>query len=301
MFSSKQLIMKKIYLITTILFSNFIISQSICDEYNEGMRLYNEKKVEESIATLISVYEKKIDTSKCYRQAFNNIPYLYLSLYLSNESEQDQLNCIIWLNKILDSNLDDKEETGNLFEPYSNYKHRAAIMLSKMYSNKNEFSKSLDYLNDAQKKYKYQTFSAGSFEDNENKIALNKAEILFTQNKKQDAILILINKIFDDNIFYRIRDASSFTDKDYYIELREVTIGLIKEEIKDKDQFIDKLKKSIKKLKIVNEEIVDNKQYGKGYFYFDEYKFEIGLINIESEKELVDRILNNIFFTEINN
>lgn len=292
--------MKKIYIITTLLFSNFIFSQSICDEYNEGMRLYNEKKIEESIATLINLYEKKVDTSKCYRQAFNNIPYLYLSLYLSNESEKDQLNCINWLNKILDSNLDDKEETGNLFEPYSNYKHRAAIMLSKIYLNKNEFSKSLNYLNDSQKKYKYQTFSAGSFEVNENKIALNKAQILFAQNKKQDAILILLNKILDDNIFYRIRDASSFTEKDYYIELREETIGLINDEIKDKGQFINKLKKSIKKLKIVNEEIINNKQYGKAYFYFDEYKFEIGFINLKTKKELVERLLKNDFFTQIN-
>ena len=197
--------MKKIVLITTILFSNYIISQSICDEYNEGMQLYNEKKIEESISALINLYEKKVDTSKCYRQAFNNIPYLYLSLYLSNDSEKAQINCINWLNKILDSNLDDKEETGNLFEPYSNYKHRAVMMLSKLYLNKKEFSKSLEYLNEAQKKYKYQTFSAGSFEVNENKIALDKAQIFFAQNKKQDAILILINKILDSNIFYRFR------------------------------------------------------------------------------------------------
>lgn len=293
--------MKRIYIITVILFSDFIFCQSICDEYNEGMRLYNEKKIEESIETLINLYEKKVDTSKCYRQAFNNIPYLYLTLYLSNESEKDQLNCINWLNKILDSNLDDREETGNLFEPYSNYKHRAAIMLSKIYLNKNEYSKSLDYLNEAQIKYKYQTFSAGSFEVNENKIALNKAQISFAQNKKQEAILILLNKIFDDNIFYRIRDASSYTDKDYYVDLREETIGLIKEEIKDKNKFIDKLKKSINKLKIVNEEIIDDKQYGKGYFYFDEFKFEIGFIDIKSKKELVERILHNDFFSQINN
>ena len=287
--------MKILSIVTTLFISNLLCGQTICDDLNKAMSLYEEDKLQEAIAGHIKIYEKKVDTSTCYRHAFNNIPYLYLT----SKTDEDQAKGIIWLNKILTSNLDDKERTENIMEPYANYKHRAALTLYKVYLAKKDYQAALKYLNQAEEKFDYQTFSASSFEVNANRMAYKRAQFYLAQNNNKKAIYILLNKVLDTNIFYRKRDAASFTSKDYYIALREETVKLINDEYPTKKTFVDNLKSCIKNLDFIKEEIIDENQYGKGTFKVDDHLFTIGFINIESKEKLVNLILENPIFKEI--
>lgn len=288
----------KIKSIQTLFFFLIIIQVSFCqdlecDLLNKGLKYYEEEKLDSAIVVWESVVKNYPDTSNCYGRSFNNIPIVYAQLERKKLAKE-------WFQKIIDSKLNDLDEGSGIMTPYANYKHNACLRMALLLKDENLLEESLKYINLAETKFPYQTFSATSFEKRTVSITFDKAELYKLKDNHKMALLIMLEKILDDDIFFRIPDASSITYVDFYAGLIEDIKPMIQESY-GYIEFEKRLKASINQLEIKNVTIgKENKAAKVATFTFEGKLFTIGASNESYDRQkFIDKLINNRIFKEL--
>jgi len=283
-------------LILLLMITQIGISQEWeCDLLNKGIEYYEEEKLDSAIIIWKSVIENYPDTSSCYGRSFNNIPIVYAQLGNNSQAKS-------WYQKIIDSELNDSDEGDGLMSPYANYKHNACLRMALLLKDENQIDESFKYIDLAETKFQYQTFSATSFEKRAVSITFDKAELWRLKGDNKKALLIMLEKVLDNDIFFRKTDAASFTNVDFYAEL----IKEIKPMIQEQYGFVEfekKLKDSINRLEVEKVRIGEKRERAKAAtFIFDGKEFTIGSSNKKyNKKKFKERLNNNRIFDEITN
>jgi len=135
--------------------NNILINEVISKiehSYNRAKRDYSQRKYNKAIGEAIHVLPIIQDTTGLrYGQILLIIADSYLSL-------KDFDNAEFWYNKILASDLADSLKTGIISEPFANFKHKACMGLGSVYEYKNDWAKSMEWLN-VGKSFPFQTYS----------------------------------------------------------------------------------------------------------------------------------------------
>lgn len=266
-----------------------------CDLLNKGMEYYQEEKLDSAIIIWKFVIENYPDTSKCYGRSFNNIPIVYAQLENNSKAKS-------WYQKIIDSKLNDLDEGEGLMSPYANYKHNACLRMASLFKYENQIEESFKYINLAETKFPYQTFSATSFEKRAVSITLDKAELWKLKGNNKEALLVILEKVLDNDVFFRKTDASSFTPVDFYRKLIEDIKPMIQEQY-GFIAFEKKLKNAINQLEVKRVRIGKERKKAKvAIFTFDGKEFTIGSSNKKYKKQdFKNRLTNNRIFDELKN
>jgi hypothetical protein len=145
--------------------------------------------------------------------------------------ERDSVGMALkWYNKIIDSEkVNDKDKGMDLLEPYANYKHNSCIRIAALQAKRKNYDESLRYLDLALHTYKFNTYVATSFEFKMVNIAQNQSEYYKQLGYDDSAIYILVQKIFDTNIKYRLpeMDEKSSNEVDFYGKISITAAKLI--------------------------------------------------------------------------
>lgn len=263
---------------------------SECDLLNKGISYYEAENYDSTLICWKQVIENFPDTSVCYGRSFNNITFAYL-----RQEELDSAK--LWLQKILDSDLNDLDEGTNIMAPYANYKHNACLTMSNLLMDEGNFQQSFKYLHLGETTFPYQTFSATSFEKKAVVLAYKRAEIWTQKGDKKKALLVMLEKILDVDVFFRKTDAASYTNLNFYLGLINDAIPLA-EEIYGKKELNKKLKKAIKKLTAKDVTIGEkNSEARLASFTLDGHEFSIGVTEADfSVKDFQKYLLNNQLF-----
>lgn len=273
------------YITLYLAFFSFAVSaqMSSCDYLERAITHFQNKELDSAIVLMITAVEETPDTTSCYGRCFNNIPLAYAML-------EDFDNAIIWFNKILDSDLDDMEPGTDIMEFYANYHHNACMKLVQVNEILENRHEALKYLDLAETKYPFETFSGTSYEKRAVSIAKWKAQLYEELNLPDSALYVQLNKILDTDIFYRKSDFDSFSDVSFYHEL----VHNVKEQI-GKEQFdseMKQLKKSIKKLKIN-----PSGDMRVAVFTYRDLEYKVGISNKDkTRKEIIARLMDNELF-----
>ena len=299
-FWEKNLSWFKIYLMRTLLLFFLLISSQIvhgqdweCDLLNKGMAYYENEKVDSALIVWESVVENYPDTSICYGRIFNNIPILYAQQENLKESKK-------WFQKIIDSSLNDLAEGDNLMAQYANYKHNACLRMSSLLKDENKIVESFEYIFLAETKFPYQTRSATSFEKSAVSITYVKADLWKLKGNEKEALFVMLEKILDNDVFFRKTDAASFSSVPFYNGLVEEVLPMIEEQYgaaNFKEQFIA----SISKLVVKTVRIGADRQKAKiATFIFDGRKFAIGSSSKKyNKKKFINKLTKNQILEEL--
>jgi tetratricopeptide (TPR) repeat protein len=266
-----------------------------CDLLDKGLEYYEQEKLDSAIIIWKSVVENYPDTSNCYGRSYNNIPIVYAQLENTIEAKN-------WYQKIIDSKLNDLDEGDGIMSPYANYKHNSCLRMAFLLKEEDEIEESFKYIRLAETKFPYQTFSATSFEKRAVLIAFDKAELWKLKGNNKEAVLVMLEKILDDDVFFRKTDAASFTNVDFYAELIEEIKPMIQEQYRF-EEFEKKLKEAINYLEVKTVRIGKKREKAKvAIFTFEGKEFIIGSSNKKyNKKKFKNRLLNNRIFDEIKN
>ena len=264
-----------------------------CDLLNTGLEYYEEEKLDSAIIIWKSIVENYPDTSSCYGRSFNNIPIVYAQL-------EDTIQAKNWYQKIIDSKLNDLDEGDGLMSPYANYKHNACLRMALLLKEENKIEESFRYIKLAETKFPYQTFSATSFEKRAVSIAFDKVELWKLKSDSKKALLVMLEKILDNDVFFRKTDAASFTNVDFYAKLIEEIKPMIQEQY-GFVEFEKNLKDAINRLEVKKVRIGEKKKRAKvATFIFDGKEFTIGSSNKKyNKKKFKEKLNNNRVFDEL--
>lgn len=266
-----------------------------CDLLNKGLEYYEEEKLDSAIIIWKSIVENYPDTSNCYGRSFNNIPVVYAQL-------ENTIQAKNWYQKIIDSQLNDLDEGDGLMSPYANYKHNACLRMALLLKEENKIDESFNYIELAETKFQYQTFSATSYEKRAISITFDKAELCKLKGDNKRALLIMLEKILDDDVFFRKTDAASFTNVDFYAKLIEEIMPMIQEEY-GYLELEKNLRYAINQLEVKKVRIGEKRKRAKvATFTFEGKKFTIGSSNKKyNKKKFKERLNNNRIFGELKN
>ena len=264
-----------------------------CDLLNTGLEYYEEEKLDSAIIIWKLIVENYPDTSSCYGRSFNNIPIVYAQL-------EDTIQAKNWYQKIIDSKLNDLDEGDGLMSPYANYKHNACLRMALLLKEENKIEESFRYIKLAETKFPYQTFSATSFEKRAVSIAFDKVELWKLKSDSKKALLVMLEKILDNDVFFRKTDAASFTNVDFYAKLIEEIKPMIQEQY-GFVEFEKNLKDAINRLEVKKVRIGEKKKRAKvATFIFDGKEFTIGSSNKKyNKKKFKEKLNNNRVFDEL--
>jgi tetratricopeptide (TPR) repeat protein len=194
--------MKRIisFLLTLISISGFGQSQgdsSGVKMFNRGLDFYNKGNLDSTLVIWTTLVENKIGIQyDTYGSAFFNIPTIYWQMKNFDKAKE-------WYKKVLVSDLRDNEETGDLMEPHTNYKHKSAVALAGLYEIDSNYTEVLNWLNKADTVYRYWGFegSADNVSIEEEYLLGWKIHTLLKLNKKEETIqLIILELICSDNL-----------------------------------------------------------------------------------------------------
>jgi tetratricopeptide (TPR) repeat protein len=156
--------------------------------FNRGLDFYNEGNLDSALAIWTRIVENKIGVQyDTYGSAFFNIPTIYWQMKNYDKAKE-------WYKKVLASDLRDNDETGNLMEPHTNYKHKSAMALAGLYEIDSKYTDVLDWLNKADTVYRYWGFegSATNVSEEEAYLLDWKISTLLKLNRKEEAIQAII-------------------------------------------------------------------------------------------------------------
>lgn len=124
--------------------------------FNRGLSHYNNGNLDSTLILWTRIVDNKIGIHyDTYGNAFFNIPTVYWQLKNFEKAKE-------WYKKILESDLRDNDETGDLMEPHTNYKHKSAVALAGLYQKDSNFTAVLDCLNQADTLYRYWGFEGSA-------------------------------------------------------------------------------------------------------------------------------------------
>lgn len=157
-----------------------------------------------------------------------------------------------WYFRIIDNErVNDKDKGMDLLEPYANYKHNSCIRAAAIMARRKNYEDALRYLEAAKNIYTFHTYVANSFESKMVNIAQNQSDYYRQLGYNDSAVFVLVNKIFDTNIKYRLpeMDDKSSNQVDYYAKITLQAAKLIETEY-SLGPFKFALNKAIKKMKV---------------------------------------------------
>tara|TARA_Y100001934_G_C12292885_1_gene745773 strand:+ start:88 stop:975 length:888 start_codon:yes stop_codon:yes gene_type:complete len=158
------------------------------EKFNQGLAYYQSNKLDSALLIWESMVEEEVGIgSDVYGSAFFNIPTIYWQLGDYERAKE-------WYKKIIDSELNDSDETGSLMEPHTNYKHKSALALAGLYQIDSNYSEVLNWIHKADTLYRYWGFegSATSISKKQAYLLSWKIQTLLRMSKKDEAIKAII-------------------------------------------------------------------------------------------------------------
>lgn len=235
------------------------------------------------------------DTLACVKNSLLNLPIGY-------ERLEDYTKAKEWLNKILNAELNNLDPGEGLMEPYANYHHNACMQMARVLYKEKKFEEGIEYLNLAESKYVYETFSATSFEKRAVSIALWKSDFYLEMNQKEKALWVLVHKAIDVDVFYRKPDWGGFTNVNFYDRVVLQAMDLIGE-VYGFDDFKTAFFEAIKTIKIKKEFIIKGGKKTRaksGTFVLLGKTYFLGVSSKKmSRKKIQKRIMETLFVNEL--
>ncbi len=184
--------------------------------------------VDEKESILDLAFEKfeefieKYPNSELYHKALYNLAKI------SSQIEYYEDDEVKYLNMILSSDANDKENSGRnglMSNPYANFKNEASNRLTEIYINKKDFKKALEYA-ELNKKYPYQHFCGNAIEADEIYKRETYGRIYYGLGDTKKALSFLLPKIFENGF----ASNSSLVELTYDILLKEFKFPFLKKE-----------------------------------------------------------------------
>lgn len=230
-----------------VLVTENLLDTSIVHRFNQGFDLFFEGKTDEAI----NIWKKIVETSKDIQSNVYGMSFFYVADAYFGTKQADSAE--VWFKKILASSLIDSTETGDIHEPYGNYKYLSCKRLSSIYGfYKPNYEKAIAYIDSADYNYPYYGFkgSMTSIMEEKAKRVWWKSKMFYVAKKDEDAYYTLLNELYKS-------DYPIFFEENNKFLLQIITTNNLREE------FLKELNKSLEMLMI---ETKENKV--KGTFKF---------------------------------
>ncbi|AKP50916.1 hypothetical protein CA2015_1478 [Cyclobacterium amurskyense] len=174
-----------------ILSSNQVFAQKNLDEkIGEGIELYQNGKEKKALKVWKKIEEKADKPSSTYGTTLGNILYYYIQ----NDDEESILK---YYEKIMNSDLNDRDENFEIGKPYKNYRYHATMRLASYYGKKGEFEKGLSYVEKADNEITFETTSLTSFIYQKVDLAFWKYRFLNDLGQNKNAVSKLIERALE--------------------------------------------------------------------------------------------------------
>ena len=271
--------MKKILLILIILFSNQFFAQKNLDKkIDEGIELYDDGKEKKALKIWKQIEQKADQPSSTYGTTLGNILYYYIQ-------NDDEKNMLKYYKKIIDSDLNDKDQNYEIGKPFKNYRYHATMRLASFYGKKREFEKGLSYVEKADNEITFETTSLTSFIYQKVDLAFWKYRFLNDLGKKEKAISKLIERAFEYDYKSMYTNWATVSPSNDENELAET--------ICSKYEDLEKFKSDID-VGITNLIFIKEKKVIK--LDIDAIEYEINLYSDLENNEQCKEYLRNSFF-----
>lgn len=183
--------MKKFLLILIVLFSNQVFCQENLDaKIDIGIELYQDGKEEKALKIWKQIEKKAHNQSSTYGTTLGNILYYYIQ-------KDDEKNVLKYYKKIIDSDLNDKDQNHEIGKPYKNYRYHATMRLASYYGKNGEFEKGLSYVEKADNEIAFETTSLTAFIFQKVDLAFWKFRLLNDLGQEDKAVSKLIERAFE--------------------------------------------------------------------------------------------------------
>jgi tetratricopeptide (TPR) repeat protein len=198
--------------------------------FNRGLEYYKQGKFDSALVYWTWIVNRKIDTNfTTYGSALFNIPTVYWRLGRYDKAME-------WYKKVLASDLQDKDETGQLMEPHTNYKHQSAVAVAGLYAKDSNFGEALRWVYLADTVFRYwgsERRDANAAKQQAYLLDL-KTGFFLKQNRKEEAVREMVTELIC---------AGKLTG--FFVEFEDRLLSLV-----DKRSFKEELDKALQELAI---------------------------------------------------
>ena len=271
--------MKIILIALIILISSQVFSQKELDsDIDKGIELYQDGKEDKALKVWKKIENKADNSSSTYGTTLGNILYYYIE-------KDDEKNVLKYYNKIIDSDLNDKDKNHEIGKPYKNYRYHATMRLASYYGKKREFEKGLSFVEKADNEIAFETTSLTSFIFQKVDLAFWKYRFLNNLNQKDKAVSKLIERAFEYDYKSMYTNWATFSQSNDENELSETICA----------EFTD-LKKLKSEIDNGIENLVFNNEKNIIELKINEMDYDINLYTELTDKEKCKSYLKNSFF-----
>ncbi|WP_082994714.1 MULTISPECIES: hypothetical protein [Aquimarina] len=184
-------IMKRILIILIVLICNQSFSQKKLDvDIDKGIELYQNGEEDKALKVWKKIEKKADNPSSTYGTTLGNILYYYIE-------KNDEKNILKYYQKIIDSDLNDRDKNSEIGKPYKNYRYHATMRLASYYGKNKKFIKGLTYVEKADNNITFETTSLTSFIYQKVDLAFWKYRFLNDLGQKDKAVSKLIKRAFE--------------------------------------------------------------------------------------------------------
>ncbi|AEH01887.1 hypothetical protein [Lacinutrix sp. 5H-3-7-4] len=276
--------MKKLLILFFLCYSYNTLAQDDFElEFNKCVELFHSENKSKALKCLKKI-EKEVDNnSSAYGKTLETIFYYYYKEY--NEKEM-----LVYYNKIVNSNLDDKEKNYRKDKPYSNYRFNVAKKLAYYFiEEKNDFEKGLTYIEKANSEFKYYTNSLASLVFQKINLAIWKYDVLNKLDRKADAISVILKRAFE------------YDYKNIYPELEVNSFSIYEKELFEKiySQFPNpkelkiEIDNQLSKLKYNNKKNLAHIKLFNNVITIKTYK------KLDNKEECINYLKNSSFYKDL--
>ena len=190
-------LMKKLSLwIVSLLCGQHLFAQIKPDSASENLFLsavshFENKKLDSAMAIWTRIAEERIGgDSYIYGNSLFNMGVVYLI-------RKDAPSAKTHFLRILASDVRDHDETGQLMEPHTNYKHKSAFNLARLAYSDSNFKEALDWIWKADTLYPYWGFEGSATNISKKNAALLgwKSHLLQRLNQREAAIALIFKEL----------------------------------------------------------------------------------------------------------
>lgn len=168
-----------------------VVDSTGMELFNRGLKHYQSGNLDSSLVIWKKIVDEKIGVRyDTYGNAFYNIGSLYVQMKNYEKAKE-------WYKKILASDLRDNDETGSLMEPHTNYKHKSAKILARLYAFDSNFTEALGWIYKADTVYRYWGFegSASNVSNVQSGLLASKAELLKRLKRPNEAVRVIVTEL----------------------------------------------------------------------------------------------------------
>jgi hypothetical protein len=192
-----------VFLLTPLLLSAQTDTTGIA-LFDKAINLIKNKNNDSSLVIFKKIVAERIGAgSYVYGNSFFNIPTLF-----AMQEKYDSAK--LWYKKVLVSDLKDNDETGELMEPHTNYKHKSAIRLASLYDRDSNFSEALKWVYLADTVYRYWGFegSATNVSKKQASLLLWKSYLFSKLDKPQETVHVILFELISSGRYEGFFDES---------------------------------------------------------------------------------------------